>query len=110
MDFTDIYHDSGNQCIVILKSSADELKSLADFEGKTVAAQNGTLQQSLVTEQLPKTTLEPISKIPDTIMMVMTGKVAGVALASVVADHVLQTMETWSSVKPCLTMLHWASS
>ena len=106
MDFTDIYYDDGNQCIVILKSKADEFKTLSDFEGKTVAAQNGTLQQSLVTEQLPKTTLEPISKIPDAIMMVMTGKVAGVALASVVAD---QYVANYEDLVICDTMFDYAS-
>ena len=87
MDFTDVYYNDGHQGIVILKSKAEELKTLADFAGKTVAAQNGTLQQTLVAEQLPGAAMEPIAKIPDAIMMVMTGKVDGVALATVVADN-----------------------
>ena len=87
MDFTDVYYNDGNQCIVILKDNADKLKTLEDFAGKTVAAQNGTLQQELVTKQLAGATMEPIVAIPDAIMMVMTGKVDGLALASVVADQ-----------------------
>lgn len=87
MDFTDIYYNDGRQGIVILKKNADKLKTLADFEGKVVAAQNGTLQQQLVSEQLPKAKMEPIVKIPDAIMMVMNGKADGVALATVVADN-----------------------
>ena len=87
MDFTDVYFNDGNQVIVILKDNAETLKTLEDFAGKAVAAQNGTLQQELVKSQLPDSTMEPIVAIPDAIMMVMTGKVAGVALASVVADQ-----------------------
>lgn len=87
MDFSDVYYNDGDQCIVILKDNAGTLKALTDFAGKTVAAQNGTLQQQLVTEQLPGAAMEPIVKIPDAIMMVMSGKVAGVALASVVANQ-----------------------
>lgn len=87
MDFSDVYYNDGDQCIVILKENADKLKLLTDFEGKLVAAQNGTLQQSLVTEQLPGAVMEPITAIPDAIMMVMTKKVDGLALASVVADQ-----------------------
>ncbi len=87
MDFSDVYYNDGHQGIVILKEKAAELNTLASFAGKTVAAQNGTLQQTLVSEQLPGATMEPIAKIPDAIMMVMTGKVDGVALATVVADN-----------------------
>ncbi len=87
MDFTDVYYDDGDQVIVILKKNADTLKTLEDFAGKTVAAQNGTLQQTLVTEQLPDTTCEPVTKVPDAIMNVLSGKVEGVALASVVATR-----------------------
>jgi polar amino acid transport system substrate-binding protein len=87
MDFSDIYYNDGNQIILIRKDAAETYKALADFAGKKVAAQNGTLQQELVTEQLPDATLEPIAKIPDAVMMLMSGKVEGVALASVVADQ-----------------------
>lgn len=93
MDFTDVYYNDGNQGIIILKSNADQLKTLEDFKGKLVAAQNGTLQQTLVSEQLPWATMEPINKIPDAIMMVMTGKVAGLALASVVSDQYVANYE-----------------
>lgn len=91
MDFSDVYYNDGNQVIVILKEKADTLKTLADFAGKLVAAQNGTLQQDLVSQQLPDAKMEPIAKIPDAIMMLKTGKVDGVALASVVADNYVAT-------------------
>ena len=71
MDFSDIYYNDGNQIILIRKDDAETIKTLADFKGKTVAAQNGTLQQTLVTEQLPDATMEPITKVPDAIMMLM---------------------------------------
>lgn len=87
MDFSDVYYNDGNQIILIRKDDAETYKTLADFAGAKVAAQNGTLQQELVTEQLPDATLEPIAKIPDAVMMLMSGKVEGVALASVVADQ-----------------------
>jgi polar amino acid transport system substrate-binding protein len=87
MDFSDVYYNDGNQIILIRKDAAETYKTLADFAGVKVAAQNGTLQQELVTEQLPDATIEPIAKIPDAVMMLMSGKVEGVALASVVADQ-----------------------
>ena len=87
MDFTDIYYNETNQVILIHKDSQETIKTLADFAGKKVAAQNGTLQQTLVTEQLPNSTLELITLIPDGIMMLLTHKVDGLALASIVADQ-----------------------
>ena len=93
MDFSDIYYNDGYQGIIIAKKNADTLKALTDFAGKKVGAQNGTLQQELVTTQLPGAELEIIVKIPDGIMMVMTGKIDGLALASVVATEYLNNYE-----------------
>ena len=87
MAFTDIYYNETVQQILIHKDNADTLKTLEDFAGKKVAAQNGTLQQTLVTEQLPDSEIELITLIPDGVMMVLTKKVDGIALASVVAEQ-----------------------
>jgi polar amino acid transport system substrate-binding protein len=87
MDFTDIYYNETNQVILIHKDNAQSIKTLSDFKGKKVAAQNGTLQQTLVTEQLPDSELTLITLIPDGVMELLTKKVAGLALASVVADQ-----------------------
>lgn len=87
MDFTDVYYNDGDQLIIILKENTDKFKTLADFSGQSVAAQNGSLQYDLVTEQIPDAKCEQISAITDGIMMLKTGKVAGIALASVAADN-----------------------
>lgn len=87
MDFTNVYYNDGGQVIVTLKEQADQYKSLDDFAGKKVAAQNGTLQFDLVTEQLPNSQCELITAVPDGIMMLKTGKVDAIALASVSAEN-----------------------
>lgn len=87
MDFTDVYYNNGDQVVVILKEDADQYQKLADFSGKSVAVQNGTIQYDLVMEQIPNVTCEPISAIPDGIMMLKTGKVSGIALASLTAEN-----------------------
>ena len=106
MDFTDLYYDDGNQVILILKENAESLKTLADFSGKTVAAQNGTLQKELVETQLPDAKLELITKIPDAIMMVMTKKVDGLALANVVAS---QYIANYPDLTVCETAFEYKS-
>ncbi len=104
MEFSDIYYNDGNQVIVILKENADKIKTLADFDGKTVGAQNGTLQQELVMTQLPGATMEQIVKIPDGIMSVMTKKIDGIALASVVAN---QYVANYPDLVICETMFEY---
>lgn len=87
MDFTDVYYNDGDQVVLILADTADEYSTLSAFAGKTVAAQNGTLQMEMVMGQLLDAKAEPITAIPNAILMLQTGKVQGVALASVVADQ-----------------------
>lgn len=87
MDFTDVYFNDGDQLVVILKTEAETYKTLADFSGQSVAAQNGSLQYDLVTGQIPDAKCEPIGPITDGIMMLKTGKVEGIALASVAANN-----------------------
>ncbi len=106
MEFSEVYYNDGNQVLVILKENAETLKTLADFEGKTVGAQNGTLQQELVTTQLPGATMEPIVKIPDGIMSVMTKKIDAIALASVVAD---QYVANYPELVICATPFEYES-
>jgi len=107
MDFTDIYYNETNQVILIHKDSADTLKTLADFAGKKVAAQNGTLQQTLVTEQLKDSQLELITQIPDGVMMLLSKKVDGIALASVVAD---QYVANYPDLVQCESKFDYTSS
>ncbi len=87
MELSNVYYNDGDQCILIMKDRADEIKSLADFAGKRVAAQNGTLQYDLVTAQLPDTECQVVTQVTDAIMMLKTGKVDGVAVAQVPADN-----------------------
>ncbi|MGL5437092.1 MAG: transporter substrate-binding domain-containing protein [Lachnospiraceae bacterium] len=87
MDFTNVYYNDGNQVIVTLEDLAGQYQSLEDFAGKKVAAQNGTLQYDLVTTQLSDSECEIITAVPDGIMMLKTGKVDAIALASVTADN-----------------------
>lgn len=87
MDFSDVYYNESNQVLVIHKDNAASLTTLAAFEGKKVAAQNGTVQQTMVTENLPGSVLEPVAKVPDGIMMLLNKNVDGMALASVIADQ-----------------------
>ena len=89
MDLTGIYWNEGDQGLLVRKGEGAGYNTAAAFNGKTVAAQNGTNQQYMVEDQLPGATLELITKIPDGVNMVKTGRVDALAIPKTVYDSVL---------------------
>ena len=89
MDLTGIYWNEGDQGLLVKKGMGAAYNSADAFAGKTVAAQNGTNQQIMVEEQLPDATLELVTKIPDGVNMVKTGRVDALAVPKTVYDSVL---------------------
>lgn len=83
MELSDYFNkdEDDGQGLLVMKETADSFQEAADFDGKTVAAQNGALQYNLVQDQLPGAKIEPISGLNDAIMMLKTGKVDAVAVS-----------------------------
>ena len=79
------------QGIVILKENADKLKTADDFAGKTVLAQNGSVQYDLTTTQLPKAKCTPIADVNNGAMEIMTGQADGLTLDLAVAKVMINT-------------------
>ena len=89
MELTGVYWNEGDQGLLVKKGMGAAYNSAAAFDGKVVAAQNGTNQQIMVEEQLTGATLELITKIPDGVNMVKTGRVDALAVPKTVYDSVL---------------------
>ena len=89
MDLTGIYWNEGDQGLLVRKGEGAAYNTAEAFNGKTVAAQNGTNQQIMVEEQLTGATLELITKIPDGVNMVKSGRVDALAVPKTVYDSVL---------------------
>ena len=89
MELTGIYWNEGDQGLLVKKGTGASYNSAEAFAGKVVAAQNGTNQQIMVEEQLPGATLELVTKIPDGVNMVKTGRVDALAVPKTVYDSVL---------------------
>ncbi|MBR5302169.1 MAG: transporter substrate-binding domain-containing protein [Clostridia bacterium] len=89
MDLTGVYWNEGAQGLLVRKGEGAGYNSAEAFNGKTVAAQNGTNQQIMVEEQLAGATLELITKIPDGVNMVKNGRVDALAVPKTVYDSVL---------------------
>jgi len=89
MELTGVYWNEGAQGLLVKKGMGATYNSAAAFDGKTVAAQNGTNQQIMVEEQRAGATLELITKMPDGVNMVKTGRVDALAVPKTVYDSVL---------------------
>lgn len=86
MDFSDSYLFA-TQSILILKENADKYQALEDFTGQPMAAQKSTTQEALIQEMLPDSALISLDKVPDCILELKSGNVAGVAIESIVGEQ-----------------------
>lgn len=78
------------QGLLTLKDNASNYKTKEDFSGKKVVAQNASLQQALVEEQLPEDVkFQPVTSTSDGIMMVITGKADAMAVDSDNAENLM---------------------
>ena len=92
MQLSDLFGNTDadeGQGIVILKENADKLKTGDDFTGKTVLAQNGSVQIDLTTKQLPQAECKPITDVNNGVMEVLAGKADGLTLDLGVAKMLL---------------------
>ena len=99
--------EDNGQGLLVPADKASEYTSAEDFSGKTVGAQNGSLQQNLVTSQLPEdVNVEPIGSLNDGVLMLQTGKID--ALASDGSNAKL-LMENYDDIALCDFMFEWES-
>lgn len=77
-----VQEDDGGHTCLVLKDNAENYKTAEDFSGKKVLAQNASLQQSLVTTQLPEDIeFQPVTTVTDGVMMLITGKADALAVS-----------------------------
>ncbi|MCR5032519.1 MAG: transporter substrate-binding domain-containing protein [Lachnospiraceae bacterium] len=86
MDFSDSYLFA-EQSFLILKSRAEELASAEAFNGQPLAAQKATTQERVCQDLYPDSQLVALDKVPDCIMELKSGKVAGVCIESIVGQQ-----------------------
>ena len=100
MDFSDIYY-AGGQSFVTVKGSEDKFPTLADANKAEyqIGAQVASIQYDLAMENTPDADIVTLTKVTDIIAELLTGKLDGAFIESVVA-------ETYSIVYPELVVLH----
>ena len=95
--FSSAYFDDGegDQILVFNKANQEKFKSLEDLNKADVkvGAQNGSLQQSLVTEQLPNANHIFFEDVNNAFTALKDGQYDAIAVASVVAEALLSSEE-----------------
>lgn len=89
VDFTEPYMMTNNTMLV-KKSEKNQYKSLKDFEGKKIAAQKGTEQEKIAQNEINNGQISSLSRLPDAILALKSGKVVGTVIEKPVAEAYLK--------------------
>jgi ABC-type amino acid transport substrate-binding protein len=87
VDFSNPYYLS-EQAVLVEEGS--DVKSIADLEGKTVAAQQGTTGLELAKEELGGSEIRPFPEGPDAVNALKAGTVEGVIIDAPVAQNAVE--------------------
>lgn len=83
-DFSDSYYSAQN-VIVVKKNNQDSLAKLEAFKGKKIAAQKGSVQEKVATDQIKDASLVALIKTGQAINELKNGTVEGVVLEGPIA-------------------------
>lgn len=81
MELSEPYKKGDEEGIIVRKEDAEKFKSFDDFEGAKVGANSGTLQDQLVTQQLPKAEKHLFDNVANAVLAVSAGKIDAAAVA-----------------------------
>lgn len=84
-DFSDPYYTDVPPMILVKKDTADQYKTLNDFNGKAVGAQTATTKEDIVKEQMPGASLTSIQVVNDLVNQLVYDKLDAVVLDGAVA-------------------------
>lgn len=84
-DFSDPYYTDYPAMILVKADKADQYKTLADFDGKSVAAQTATTKKDIVKEQMPGANLVSLQNVNDIVNQLVNDKIDAAVLDGGVA-------------------------
>ena len=84
-DFSDPYYTDYPAMILVKAEKAEELATLADFDGLYVAAQTGTTKLDIVTNDMPGANVVPLQNVNDIINQLINDKIDAAVLDGGVA-------------------------
>ncbi len=92
MDFSDVYY-TGSQAFVCIEDNADLFTSLEDANKPEfqIGAQLGSIQHTLAMDNTPDADIIPLGKVTDIIAELVSGKLDGAFVETVVAESYAKT-------------------
>ena len=106
MDFTDAYYVPGKQVVMVQKSRKMEFSDRESLKEKTLAAQYGTLQAQLITEQLPESYMQLSDDVAGAVLKLRMGAVDGIVVDQAVAEELVKQ---YTDITVSSLSLEWVS-
>lgn len=89
VDFSDSYMMTKN-FMLVKKDKVNDYKDIKDFNNKKVGAQKGTEQEKIAQTEIENASITSLSRLPDVILALKSGKVEGVVVEKPVAEAYLK--------------------
>ncbi|CAA4032644.1 extracellular glutamine-binding protein [Staphylococcus aureus] len=89
VDFSDSYMMTKN-IMLVKKDKVNEYKDIKDFNNKKVGAQKGTEQEKIAQTEIENASIPSLSRLPDVILALKSGKVEGAVVEKPVAEAYLK--------------------
>ncbi|HCY1364086.1 TPA: ABC transporter permease subunit [Staphylococcus aureus] len=89
VDFSDSYMMTKN-IMLVKKDKVNEYKDIKDFNNKKVGAQKGTEQEKIAQTEIENASITSLSRLPDVILALKSGKVEGAVVEKAVAEAYLK--------------------
>ncbi|HIH1356408.1 TPA: ABC transporter permease subunit [Staphylococcus aureus] len=89
VDFSDSYMMTKN-IMLVKKDKVNEYKDIKDFNKKKVGAQMGTEQEKIAQTEIENASITSLSRLPDVILALKSGKVEGAVVEKPVAEAYLK--------------------
>ncbi|SGW02253.1 extracellular glutamine-binding protein [Staphylococcus aureus] len=89
VNFSDSYMMTKN-IMLVKKDKVNEYKDIKDFNNKKVGAQKGTEQEKIAQTEIENASITSLSRLPDVILALKSGKVEGAVVEKPVAEAYLK--------------------
>ncbi|MBS3410924.1 ABC transporter permease subunit [Staphylococcus aureus] len=89
VDFSDSYMMT-KKIMLVKKDKVNEYKDIKDFNNKKVGAQKGTEQEKIAQTEIENASITSLSRLPDVILALKSGKVEGAVVEKPVAEAYLK--------------------
>ncbi len=89
VDFSDSYMMTKN-IMLVKKDKVNEYKDIKDFNNKKVGAQKGTEQEKIAQTEIENASITSLSRLPEVILALKSGKVEGAVVEKPVAEAYLK--------------------